>query len=55
MKTVNKHASNIISYYLKKMMRSGCAVSSHSNLIPSETVHEKKGIALANCEKGEFD
>ena len=35
-------------------MRSGCAASSHSDLIPSETVR-KKGIALADCEKGEFD
>ena len=52
---MNKHAINIISYYLEKVMRSGCAVSSHSVLIPSETVYEKKGIALADCEKGEFD
>ena len=43
-KPVNKHAINIISYYLKKMMRSGYAVSSHSGLIPSETVYEKRGL-----------
>ena len=45
---MNKHAINIISYYLKKMMRSGYAVSSHSGLIPSETVYKKRGIALAD-------
>ena len=41
---MNKHAINLMSYYQKKMMRSGCAVSSHSNLIPSETVYEKRGL-----------
>ena len=41
---MNKHAINLISYYQKKMMRSGYAVSSHSNLIPSETVYEKRGL-----------
>ena len=35
---------NIISYYLKKIMRSGCAVSSHCDLIPSETVYEKRRL-----------
>ena len=43
-KPVNKHAINIISYYLKKMMRSGYTVSSQSGLIPSETVYEKRGL-----------
>ena len=43
-KPVNKHAINIIRYYLKKMIRSGYAVSSHSGLIPSQTVCEKKGL-----------
>ena len=53
---MNKHAINITSYYLKKItVRSGYAVSCHSGLIPSETVYVKKGIALADCEKGEFD
>ena len=41
---MNKHAINIISYYLKKIMRSGCVVLSHSGLIPSETVYEKRGL-----------
>ena len=41
---MNKHAINIISCYLKKMMRSGYAVSSQSGLIPSETVNEKRGL-----------
>ena len=51
-----KHAIDIISLYLKKMRMSGNAVSSHSSLIPSETLYEKKrGIALADCEKEEFD
>ena len=42
---MNKHAIDIISKYLKKMMRSGNAVSSDS----------ERGIALADCEKEEFD
>ena len=38
------------------MMRSGNAVSSHSGLIPPETlVRKKRGIAPADCEKEEFD
>ena len=38
------------------MMRSGNAVSSQNNLIPSESVYEKsRGIASADCEKEEFD
>ena len=43
-KPVNKHAINIIRYYLKKMMSSAKAVSSDSGLIPSETVYEKRGL-----------
>ena len=45
-KTVNKHAIDIISKYLKKMMRSGNAVPSHNGLIPSETLYEKRGWLL---------
>ena len=45
-KTVNKHAIDIISKYLKKMVRSGNAVSSHSGLIPSENLYEKRGGML---------
>ena len=37
------------------MMRSGNAVSSHRGLIPFETVYEKRGIALAECDIKEFD
>ena len=48
---MNKHASNTISYYLKKMMRSGYAVSSHSGLIPSETVYEKRGFLWSIARK----
>ena len=51
---VNKHAINIISYYLKKMMRSGCVVSSHSDLIPSETVYEKRGLLWPIARKENF-
>ena len=51
---VNKHAINIISYYLKKMMRSGCVVSSHSDLIPSETVYEKRGWLWPIARKENF-
>ena len=37
-------------------MRSGNAVSSYSDLIPSETLEPKKsGIAFVDCEKEEFD
>ena len=54
-KTVTKHAINIISSNLKEMMRSVNAVSSHSGLISSETLCEKRGGALANCKKEEFD
>ena len=43
---MNKRAIDIISLYLKKMMRSGSAVSSHSGLIPSETLYEKRGGLL---------
>ena len=53
---MNKHAIDIISRYLQKMMRFGNAVSSHGGLIQSETlVRKKRGIALADCEKEEFD
>ena len=39
------------------MMRSGNAVSSHSGLIPSETLHQKikSGMALVDCKTEEFD
>ena len=38
------------------MSRSGNAVSSYSDLNPSETlVQKKRGIALNDCEKEEFD
>ena len=37
------------------MMSSGNAVSSHSGLIPSETLYEKRGGLLADYEKEEFD
>ena len=41
---------DIIGLYLKKMMRSGNAVLSHSSLIPSETVYEKRrGLAIYFC------
>ena len=43
---MNKHAIDIISKYLKKMVRSGNAVSSHSGLIPSENLYEKRGGML---------
>ena len=56
MKTVNKRAIDVISYYLKKMRRSGNAVSSYNDLNPSETlVRKKRGIALNDGEKEEFD
>ena len=42
-KTVNKHAIDIISEHLKKTIRSGNAVSSHSGLIPSENCTKKEG------------
>ena len=48
---VNKHAINIISYYLKKMMRSGCVVSSHSDLIASETVCAKRALLWPIAKK----
>ena len=51
---MNKHAINIISYYLKKMMRSGYAVSSHSGLIPSETVYKKGGLLWPIRKKENF-
>ena len=51
---MNKHAINIISYYLKKMMRSGYAVSSHSSLIPSETVYKKRGLLWPIARKANF-
>ena len=38
------------------MRRCGNAVSSDSDLIPSETfIQKKRGIALDDCEKEEFD
>ena len=37
------------------MKRSGKTVSSHSGSIPSETVKEERGVALAYFEKDEFD
>ena len=37
-KTVNNHATDIIGYLLKKMVRSIKAISSFSGLIPFETV-----------------
>ena len=43
---MNKHAIDIIGQYLRKMMRSGNAISSHSGLIPFETVYEKRGGLL---------
>ena len=51
---MNKHAINLISYYLKKMMRSGYAVSSHSGLIPSETVYKKRGLLWPITRKENF-
>ena len=53
-KTVNKHAIDIISEHLKKTIRSENAVSSHSGLIPSENCTKKERVALADCEKEEF-
>ena len=53
-KTVNKHAINLISYYQKKMMRSGYAVSSHSGLMPSETVYENRGLLWPIARKENF-
>ena len=43
---MNKHAIDITGQYLRKMMRSGNAISSHSGLIPFETVYEKRGGLL---------
>ena len=43
---MHKHAIDIIGQYLRKMMRSGNAISSHSGLIPYETVYEKRGGLL---------
>ena len=43
---MNKHAIDIISIYLKKMMRYGNAVSSLNGLIPFETLYEKRGGLL---------
>ena len=43
-KTLNEHAIDRISYYLKKTIRSETdAVSSYSSLISSESLHEKRG------------
>ena len=43
-KTLNEHAIDRISYYLKKTIRSETdAVSSYSGLISSESLHEKRG------------
>ena len=39
---MNKHAIDIISEHLKKTIRSGNAVSSHSGLIPSENCTKKR-------------
>ena len=36
-------STSLANQYLKKMMRSRDAVSSHSGLIPFETLCEKKG------------
>ena len=56
-KTLNEHAIDIISYYLKKMMRSETdAASYYSGLISSESSHEKKReIASVDCGKKECD
>ena len=43
---MNKHVIDIISYYLKKMMRFENEFSSDSGLILSETLYEKK---MGNC------
>ena len=43
---MNKHAIDITGQYLRKMMRFGNAISSHSGLIPFETVYEKRGGLL---------
>ena len=51
---MNKHAINLISYYQKKMMRSGYAVSSHSGLMPSETVYENRGLLWPIARKENF-
>ena len=51
---MNKHAINLISYYLKKMMRSGYAFSSHSGLIISETVYKKRGLLWPIARKENF-
>ena len=40
--TVNKHAIDIIGSYLKKLMRSGNAISSHTGLISFEIVYETR-------------
>ena len=43
-KTLNEHAIDRISYYLKKTIRSETdAVSSYSSLISSESLHVKRG------------
>ena len=51
---MNKHAINLISYYQKIIMRSGYAVSSHSGLIPSETVYENRGLLWPIARKENF-
>ena len=43
---MNEHAIDIIGQYLRKMVRSGNAISSNSGLIPFETVWEKRGGLL---------
>ena len=51
-KTLNEHAIDIISYYLKKMMRSETdAASSYSGLISSESSHEKRGRLLRSIAR----
>ena len=46
-KTLNEHAIDRISYYLKKTIRSETdAVSSYSSLISSESLHEKRGSCV---------
>ena len=50
-KTVNKHAIDIISEHLKKTIRSGNAVSSHSGLIPSENCTKKERDCFGRLRK----
>lgn len=45
-KTVNKHAIDLIGWYLNKTMSSGNKVSSLNGLIPFKTVYEKRGELL---------